>query len=53
MLSYLLGNGWKAMLGRNLPHLLERAAGGPPVGGLTCGEDKSLFWRLFDRVFSR
>jgi hypothetical protein len=53
MLSYMLGSGWKAMLGRKLPKLLVRAAGGPPVSAPGSGEDKSLFWRLFDRVFSR
>jgi uncharacterized protein YndB with AHSA1/START domain len=53
MLSYMLGNGWRSMLDGTLPKLLERAAGRPADSEEGCGEDKSRFWRLFDRVFSR
>jgi uncharacterized protein YndB with AHSA1/START domain len=51
LLSYMLGNGWKGMLAGKLPSLLDRA-NGEESSGAGCGE-KTLFWRLFDRVFSR
>lgn len=54
LLSYMLGNGWKAMLERRLPRLLAASNGTvPPVTGPGRGADKSMFWRVFDRVFSR
>ena len=53
MLSYLLGSGWKAMLGKKLPRLLDSSNGRPSAQEGGCGEDKSTFWRIFDRIFSR
>lgn len=51
--SYMLGNGWRSMLGRKLPRLMGSTAGGPPAAGPGCGSDTSRFWRVFDRVLSR
>jgi uncharacterized protein YndB with AHSA1/START domain len=51
ILSFMLGNGWNAMLGKKLPRLL--ASREPAMSPEGCGHDKSLFWRIFDRVFSR
>ena len=51
LLSVMLGNGWKGMLNRGLPRVLEAAASRAP-GAPGCAQ-KTLFWRLFDRVFSR
>ena len=64
LLSYMLGNGWNGMLTRKLPALLDADTAdlsnltGPEGPGYArpedsgCG-DKTRFWRLFDRVFSR
>jgi uncharacterized protein YndB with AHSA1/START domain len=54
LLSYMLGNGWTGMLSRKLPRLLVRGDWPGPSGpGDSGGEEKTLFWRIFDRVFSR
>jgi len=54
LLSFMLGNGWKGMLDRGLPRVLDAAASAAPGASGTPGcAQKTLFWRLFDRVFSR
>jgi uncharacterized protein YndB with AHSA1/START domain len=54
LLSYMLGNGWKGMLTRKLPKLLERPAGSErPVPAASGCEEKTRFWRWFDRLSSR
>jgi uncharacterized protein YndB with AHSA1/START domain len=51
ILSFMLGNGWNGMLSRALPQQIARAESGGPSG--RGGGEKTPFWRVFDRVFSR
>jgi uncharacterized protein YndB with AHSA1/START domain len=54
LLSHLLGNGWKGMLERKLPALLDQGDGPGRSGSGDPGRSgKTRFWRLFDRVVSR
>ena len=54
LLGHMLANGWRGMFDRKLPRLLGRGDGPTSSGAQnTECEEKTLFWRLFDRVFSR
>jgi uncharacterized protein YndB with AHSA1/START domain len=54
LLSVMLGNGWRGMLERKLPLVLQSASGSHRPGGAeACGGETTRFWRVFNRLFHR